>query len=159
MADPDRAVEIAIAPADPADERSRHCLDRYAAELHGRFAAGFDLARSRAVDVDDVRPPAGRFLLATRDGQPMGCVGLKLHDGWGEIKRMWVDPDVRGAGLGRRLLRAVEDAARTAGVRAVRLDTNGHLSEAIAMYRSAGYVEVPAYNDEPYADLWFEKAL
>jgi ribosomal protein S18 acetylase RimI-like enzyme len=72
---------------------------------------------------------------------------------------MWVSPDARGLGLGRRLLGELERAAREHGVRVVRLETNGTLHEAIAMYRSSGYAEVPAFNDEPYAHHWFEKRL
>ena len=151
--------EITVALVDPADPRAERCVLAYAAELDRRFDTGFDPAQSRAVAFDEVRPPAGRFLLAMHDGAAVGCVGLKLHDGWGEIKRMWVDPAIRGRGLGRRLLAEVEAAAEAAGVRVVRLDTNAHLGEAIALYRAAGYEEVPPYNDEPYADLWFEKRL
>lgn len=151
--------EIVVASADPAEPRAERCLVAYAAELDRRFDSGFDPSQSRAVAFDEVRPPAGRFLLATRAGAAVGCVGLKLHVGWGEIKRMWVDPAARGLGLGRRLLAEVEAAAEGAGVAVVRLDTNAHLGEAIALYRTAGYVEVPPYNDEPYADLWFEKWL
>jgi ribosomal protein S18 acetylase RimI-like enzyme len=61
--------------------------------------------------------------------------------------------------LGRRLLGELEALARDQGAPAVRLDTNRELVEAIAMYRSAGYVEVPAFNQEPFAHHWFEKGL
>lgn len=152
-------AELTVALVDPADPRAVRCLVAYATELDLRFDTGFDPDQSRAVAFDEVRPPAGRFLLATRDGRPLGCAGLKLHDGWGEIKRMWVDPAARRLGLARRLLAEVEAHAAAAGVGTVRLDTNAHLTEAIALYRSAGYEEVAAYNDEPYADLWFEKRV
>jgi ribosomal protein S18 acetylase RimI-like enzyme len=66
---------------------------------------------------------------------------------------------VRGLGLGRRLLSELEQEARSRGARAVRLDTNRALVEAIAMYRAAGYEEVDAFNEEPVAHHWFEKAL
>ena len=72
---------------------------------------------------------------------------------------MWVAPEVRGLGLGRRLLGSLESRAAAAGARTARLETNGVLTEAIALYRSAGYREVPAFNDEPYAHHWFEKPL
>ncbi len=68
-------------------------------------------------------------------------------------------PAVRGLGLGRRLLAELEAHAADGGARAVRLETNRALQEAIAMYRAAGYREVAAFNDEPYAHHWFEKAL
>ena len=72
---------------------------------------------------------------------------------------MWVDPGARGLGLGRRLLRELERHAGEAGATTLHLETNGSLVEAIALYRSAGYEEVPAFNDEPYAHHWFEKRL
>ena len=72
---------------------------------------------------------------------------------------MWVSPEARGLGLGRRLLGEMEWQARAAGVTVLRLETNGSLTEAIALYRSSGYQEVPAFNDEPYAHHWFEKRL
>jgi ribosomal protein S18 acetylase RimI-like enzyme len=72
---------------------------------------------------------------------------------------MWVATSVRGLGLGRRLLSAIEDHARDRRVRTLRLETNRTLTEAIALYRSAGYQEVPAFNDEPFAHHWFEKRI
>jgi ribosomal protein S18 acetylase RimI-like enzyme len=76
-----------------------------------------------------------------------------------DIKRMWVDDAARGLGLGRRLLADLESRAARAGARTARLETNRTLVEAIALYRSVGYREVPAFNDEPFADHWFEKGL
>ena len=72
---------------------------------------------------------------------------------------MWVADAARGLGIGRRLLGELERRAPEAGVRTVRLETNRALEEAIGLYRSAGYREVEAFNDEPYAHHWFEKRL
>ena len=72
---------------------------------------------------------------------------------------MWVAPAARGIGLGRRLLQELERLAREAGVEVLRLETNRSLGEAIALYRSGGFLEVAAFNDEPYAHHWFEKRL
>jgi ribosomal protein S18 acetylase RimI-like enzyme len=72
---------------------------------------------------------------------------------------MWVAESARGLGIGRRLLAELEARAVEHGDRTVRLETNATLTEAMALYRSAGYVEVRAFNDEPFADHWFEKAL
>jgi ribosomal protein S18 acetylase RimI-like enzyme len=72
---------------------------------------------------------------------------------------VWVADAARGLGIGRRLLAELEACAAESGGRAVRLETNRALTEAIALYRSAGYVEVPAFNDEPFAHHWFEKTL
>jgi ribosomal protein S18 acetylase RimI-like enzyme len=105
-------------------------------------------------------PPAGLFLVATLHGEPAGCGALKFHPGApAEVKRMWVAPAVRGLGLGRRLLTELEAQAAAHGVRVLRLETNQTLTEAISLYRAAGYREVPAFNDEPYAHHWFEKSL
>jgi ribosomal protein S18 acetylase RimI-like enzyme len=72
---------------------------------------------------------------------------------------MWVAKTARGVGLGRRLLDELEARATAHGARVLRLETNGALTEAISMYRSAGFVEVAPFNDETYAQHWFEKRL
>ena len=149
---------IRIDEIDPADARARYCLQEYFGELDRRFDTGFDPAVSRRADPDEMRQPAGVFLVAQLRDEPVGCGGLKFHgDEPAEIKRMWVAPAARGLGVGRRVLDALERRAVEHGCRAVQLDTNGTLVEAIGMYRTAGYREVAAFNDEPYADHWFEK--
>jgi len=70
-----------------------------------------------------------------------------------------VASSARGLGLGRRMLDALEQHARELGLTIVHLETNRRLVEAIQLYRSAGYVEVPPFNAEPYGDYWFEKRL
>jgi ribosomal protein S18 acetylase RimI-like enzyme len=72
---------------------------------------------------------------------------------------MWVDSTTRGLGVGRRLLTELEACAASHGAGSVRLETNRTLVEAISLYRSAGYVEVAPFNDEPYAHHWFVKQL
>jgi len=154
------AALVEVGVVDPASRDAQHCLREYVAELGRRFDAGFDPALSISAQVDEMRAPAGLFLLATLRSEPVGCGALKLHgDEPAELKRMWVAHQVRGLGLGRRLLEELERSASEAGARVVRLETNRALAEAIALYRSAGYREVDAFNDEPYADHWFEKTL
>ena len=93
-------------------------------------------------------------------GEPVGCGALKFHPGApAELRRMWVAPSARGLGLGRRLLAELEARAAGHGVTMLRLETNRTLAEAISLYRAAGYREVAAFNDEPYAHHWFEKSL
>jgi ribosomal protein S18 acetylase RimI-like enzyme len=72
---------------------------------------------------------------------------------------MWVSRDVRGLGLGRRLLQELENRAKNLGYRTIRLETQKSLKEAQHLYRSSGYREVPRFNDERYAHHWFEKTL
>ena len=151
---------VVMAPVDPADARAQQCLRAYVDELNVRFDAGWDPSRSISAGVDELRPPAGLFVLATLHENPVGCAALKFHPGApAELKRMWVSTSVRGLGVGRRLLEEMERHALEGGARVVRLETNGALVEAVSLYRSAGYVEVPAFNDEPYAHHWFEKQL
>jgi ribosomal protein S18 acetylase RimI-like enzyme len=151
---------IEIVPMDAARPEAQHCMNAYFEELDRRFEDGFDPARSIPADIASLRPPAGLLLVALRGTEPVGCGALKFHDGApAELKRMWVDASVRGRGLGRRMLADLERAAAEQGVEVVRLETNGTLVEAIALYRSNGYIEVPRFNDEPYAHHWFEKRL
>jgi DNA-binding MarR family transcriptional regulator/predicted N-acetyltransferase YhbS len=155
-----RASLVRIAIEDPGSADARWCIQQYFAELQRRFEAGFDPARSISADAHELRPPAGALLVARLHGRPIGCGALKLHaDAPTELKRMWVAPEARGLGLGRRLLHELEQHARSAGATAVRLETNRALTEAIQLYRSSGYREVPPFNTEPYADHWFEKQL
>ena len=145
---------------DPADRRARWCLDQYVTELARRFPDGFDPAQSISAGENELRPPKGTFILATLRGEAVGCGALKLHpDAPAELKRMWVAESARGLGLGRRLLAELEQLVIEGGARAVRLETNKTLTEAIGLYRTAGYREVAAFNDERYADHWFAKDL
>ncbi|HKM62029.1 MAG TPA: GNAT family N-acetyltransferase [Acidisphaera sp.] len=152
------AVRIGVEAPDSAD--ARWCLDQYVRELAMRFDAGFDPARSISANPDELTPPAGVFVIGRLDGRPIGCGALKVKpDGIGEIKRMWVCADARGLGIGRQLLTALEALAREFGLVTLRLETNRTLSEAQALYRASGYVEVASFNDEAYAHHWFEKVL
>jgi DNA-binding MarR family transcriptional regulator/ribosomal protein S18 acetylase RimI-like enzyme len=154
------ASTVLVRPCPPGDPDARTCLRAYFAELADRFEAGFDPARSIPAGDAELTPPAGLLLVATLHAEPVGCGALKLHgDGPAEIKRMWVAPSARGLGLGRRLLAELEERASDHHVRTLRLETNGALAEAIGLYRSAGYREVPAFNEEPYAHHWFEKTI
>jgi ribosomal protein S18 acetylase RimI-like enzyme len=100
------------------------------------------------------------FLVARLRGETIGCAGLRLPPGApAEIKRMWVAPQARGLGLGRRFLAELEARAARHGCDVLRLDTNKALTAAISLYRSCGFQEVTAFNDEPYAHHWFEKQI
>jgi DNA-binding MarR family transcriptional regulator/GNAT superfamily N-acetyltransferase len=154
------AAIVEIAPIDPAHPLALHCLREYFAELDRRFETGFDTALGLSTAPVEFRPPAGLFLLATIRSEPVGCGALKFQPNEPpEIKRMWVAASARGLGVGRRLLRELEARAAATGARSVRLNTNRVLTEAISMYRSAGYSEIDAFGDDPYAHLWFEKPV
>jgi DNA-binding MarR family transcriptional regulator len=150
-------VEFAI--VDPAAPLAREATRRYFAELSERFERGFNASAAISANDDEVRLPLGITLLATLHGEPVALGLLKFHGDWTHLKRMWLSPDLRGVGLGARLLRTLEEHAAAHGIRFVRLETNRSLTEAIGLYRRAGYIEVAPFNDEVHGDHWFEKEL
>ena len=142
---------VELAAEDPAGEGAQTCLRRYYAEIDERFEAGFSLSVALPFD-------SGVFVVARLRGAPIGCGALKDADP-PQIKRMWVAPEARGLGVGRRILAELERHAAERGATEIQLETNRVLNEAQQLYRSAGYVEVEAFNAEPYAHYWFTKTL
>ena len=152
-------MRIDIAATDPLAPEARLCLEAYYAELARRFPGGFEVSRSRDPEAAQMSAPRGAFLVASAEGQPLGCVGLKGGAEFAEIKRLWVSPQARGQGLARRLMAAAEARARELGVALLRLDSNHALPEAAALYRRDGWTEIERFNDDPYAQVFFEKRL
>lgn len=108
----------------------------------------------------ELGPPGGTYLVGYRDGAAVCGGGLKrLPDGTCEIKRMYVVPQARRAGVARALLAALEDAARELGYRIARLDTGARQPHAIAFYQASGYRRVENFNDNPAAAFHGEKRL
>lgn len=161
MAEVERLMNAAsiIITVEPEDDQDvRRCVAAYYRELDERFEGGFDPGNGGYSG----KPTgaASTFVVARLRGRAVGCGGLKpLDASTGEIKRMWVAPEARGLGIARRLLEALEEQARLGGMTRILLDTNRSLLEAQAMYRKAGYRDIPSYNDNSYADFWFEKDL
>lgn len=139
---------------DPSGSLAAESMRRYYAEIDARFPDGFDPGDP---------PPLEVFVVAVQledPTRPVAGGGLqRLEPGVDEVKRMWVDPQVRGAGLGARLLTQLEQLALARGSELVRLDTRSELTEAIALYERSGYTAVPRYNDNRYAQLFFAKRL
>ena len=155
-----RAAAVNIEAADPAGSDARACIDAYLRELDERFETGFDASVGPSADPQELVPPSGVLLLARLDDAALACGALKvIGPGIGEIKRMWVSPNARGLGIAQRLLDALEAQARDMRLATLRLDTNRTLTEARALYARNGYREIARYNDNPYADHWFEKRL
>lgn len=153
-------TDVEFVVTDAGTEPARRAMTQYFNELDERFPRGFDPGDGLAEAPVLMNPPGGVFLLAMRGNDVVGCGGVQVIDEQtAEIKRMWVRPDARGAGLGKRLLARLEDEARGLGRGRAVLDTNGVLLEAIAMYRGCGYVDIGRYNDNPFAEHWFGKDL
>ena len=152
---------LELRQVDPASPDAQRCLRAYVSELNRRAPQrGFDPSRGATADPHEVRPPHGAFVVAYLRGEALGCGAVKhQRQQVTEIKRMWVAESARGLGLGSRLLQHLERLAREHGSSHARLETSDVLPEAIGLYRSSGYVEVPPFNDEPFADHWFIKRL
>ena len=154
------ASSVEIKPVDPEHPDARYTLQEYVAELNRRSTRGFDPSVGATALPHEVRPPAGEFFVAYLHGEPIGCGAVKHHaDAPAEIKRMWIAPRARGVGLGRRLLETLETCAVAGGAEVAHIETSSVLPEALSLYRSAGWIEVRRFNDEPFADHWLEKML
>jgi len=159
-------VTLTLEPIDRDDPEVRELYADFVREADGplvydREEAGIDLDEEVAKGPPtDLTPPSGVLLLARVDGEAAGLGGVRYLDTEiAEVKSMYVAPAFRGTGLGRQILARLDEIALEHGCRAVRLDTSDYLTPAVGLYRSAGYREVAAYNENPKADLWFERAL
>jgi GNAT superfamily N-acetyltransferase len=134
-------------------------LAGFAGEIAGLYP-GWHPGLGPSAEPEDFAPPGGRFVVAYRDGRPAACGGLKRLDArTAEIKRLYVAPEARGVGIGRRVLERLEAVAAGVGYGSVRLDTGASQPEALALFRSAGYRPIADYNGNPFAAVWLEKPL
>jgi putative acetyltransferase len=130
-------------------------LDAYLSSLYPPSSNHF-------LDLEQLSRPEVRFFVARREGVPLACGALRVDpQGYGEVKRMYVDPKARGGGLGRAMLAAIEAQAAREGLGVLRLETGIHQVEALALYRGAGYRDCPPfgeYKPDPLS-LFLEKKL
>ena len=153
-----RVATIEIGVIDPDLPEARQSLTSYAAELAQRFPEGY--SQTDLLPAVDAREPLGLFVTARERGRVIGCGVLRTPlGGRAEIRHLWVDPGTRDMGVGRRLVRELERLARARDYEAITLDTHRVLTDAISLYRSLGYQEIAAYDDNPHAHLWFQKSL
>jgi putative acetyltransferase len=128
-------------PDQPEVMRLIEALDAYANALYPPES-------NHLLDIASLCAPAVTFLVVRDGTEAVGC-GAILSDarGWGEVKRMYVRPDQRGRGVGKRVLAEIEQIARRAGLPLLRLETGIHNTEALALYRRAGFVECGPFGD------------
>jgi GNAT superfamily N-acetyltransferase len=144
-------------PAD--DDVSVRLLEGFQDEI-AELYPGWTPSSGPSAEPSDFAPPGGDFIVARLNGRPVGCGGLKRLDSSSvEVKRLYVAPDARGAGVARTLMLAMEERARALGYDRLRLDTGASQPGALALFRSLGYEEIEDYNDNPVAAYWLEKAL
>jgi GNAT superfamily N-acetyltransferase len=154
------AAKLRLVECDPRDPAAQACLAAYYAELDRRVPDGFVVEQSHDPDPAQLVRPRGAFILARRGDEAVGCVALKgTCAAYAEIKRLWVSEAARGSGLAARLMERAEAVARELGITVLRLDTHSALANAVAIYRHWGWTEIERYNDDRYAEVFFEKVL
>ena len=145
--------------SDPDSRPASDLLAAMQVELNDVYET-FSRLDNPPLSPSELRAPGGAYVVGYEGTEAVAGGGVRrLADGVGEIKRMYVRPGARSRGVARALLAALEAAARSLGYGAVRLDTGPKQVHALALYRSAGYVDVPPYNDNPFACFWGEKQL
>ncbi|MDZ7917302.1 MAG: GNAT family N-acetyltransferase [Rhodococcus sp. (in: high G+C Gram-positive bacteria)] len=159
------ALAATFAVVHPASEPASEILFRYYADVVGRFhgrEASDDEVRRVMVDEpsDDLTGDSGVFVVAYRGAELVGCGGVRLvSDDVAELTRIFVDPRARGEGVGASMVDFLEGFVRKSDRIRIRLDTRSDLVEARRLYSKLGYRDVPAFNSEPYAEVWLEKRL
>jgi len=160
--DGDGAFRLALVPMHASRPPASDLIAGMVADLTPLYGADvFSQTGAPSAKPDEMWAPTGTFLVGWDEhGRPICGGGVKrLEDGIAEIKRMFVVEDARSQGHARRLLRGLEDAARRLGYGRVRLDTGPKQPHSVALYRSAGYREIPDYNGNPAATYFAEKVL
>ena len=136
-------MSFTIAPASPRTDAVRALVHSALDELTLRYG---DHGDAESVTWEELIPPTGVFLVARHHGELAGGVAVRtISDpalGIGEVKRLWVRPDLRGRGLARQLMHAVEAWAAAHNFREIYLETGERQPEAIALYRSLDYIAV-----------------
>ncbi|TBN56907.1 GNAT family N-acetyltransferase [Glaciihabitans arcticus] len=158
-------TDLVFRSLEPSDPSARDLLRRYLSEVAERYYRrpvsegeldNLEIEESS----DDLRGHTGFLLVASRDGEAVGCGGVRIVDSvTGELTRIFSIPEARGTGVGRACVLELEERARARGIQTLRLDTRSDLVEARALYSALGYSEVEAFNDDPYAQHWFSKDL
>jgi ribosomal protein S18 acetylase RimI-like enzyme len=158
-------LDVTVELTDPNRDLGLLALRAYfqdvASSYYGRPATEAEVVDSmRLLPSDKLAPPQGLFLVAREDENVLGCIGLHfLPGGLGEVKRVFVAVQARGSGLSSRLMEEMQEHAREHRLTRLRLDTRSDLVAARRLYARHGFVEVPAFNDDEYAEHWFEKVL
>ena len=150
--------EISIGPEGPRQAEVRRIIAESGAYLQALYPS----ESNHLVDVDALAAPDAVFLVARRNGELLGSIAFRIiAPGHAEIKRMFVRAEARGIGVGRRLLEALEDAARQRSIDRISLETGTKQPEAIGLYRASGYQDCPpfgTYSHDPLS-LFMTKRL
>ena len=156
-----RSSDLVIALTDPRGPAALHLVAQLSADIVVLYG---DLGDDGSGNFrpEDAAGPGSGFLIATLDGRPVGCGAFRPWEpGIAEVKRMYVEPDVRGQGIARRLLAELERLAQEAGYSAIRLETGDRQPAAIRVYETSGYIRIPNYGNYSHHpnSLCYEKSL
>jgi GNAT superfamily N-acetyltransferase len=152
--------QAAIREFEPGDEaRFRQLNEEW---IHRYFRIEAKDEEAIGDPQSSILAPGGRIFFATVDGECVGCCALiRIGPGEFEVAKMAVTPACQGMGIGRKLLEAVVEAARSAGAHRLYLETNHILTPAIRLYESVGFRHLPARHGSPYvrSDVCMEMVL
>lgn len=146
--------------AGRADAIVRDYLTEVASRWFGRAATPAEVDRAMLDEpFDDLQGDSGLFVVASDGEAVVACAGVRFVGAVGELTKVFTLPERRGRGVGSALLRHVAEVSRARGITSLRLDTRAELAEACALYERLGFVQVAPFNDDPYSDRWYAKAL
>jgi putative acetyltransferase len=152
------SVAITISAESPLTEDGRRLIEGSEAALREVYAPD----ECFTFTAEELDRPEVDFLVARKDGEPVGCVAMVTScNDYAEVKRLFVPVSARGLGIAKALMDHLEDMAKASGIDVMRLETGPKLAAAIALYSARGYVECGrfgGYEDHP-ASLFMEKRL
>jgi putative acetyltransferase len=146
------SAAVSVVRADILSPIAQELIRALNAEMTARYPE--DGATFFRLDADEVAEGWGAFLIAYLGPRPVACGAVRrIDEGVGEIKRMYVSSDVRGRGIGRAVLAALEAEARGLGLRRLLLETGIRQAEALALYRRAGFSLIPPFGEYVHSPL------
>lgn len=152
-------AELTLAVEPPDSQASVAIQQAFVADITSRYP-GWTPASSQSVRSSELAPPDGVWVVAYLSGRVVGCGGLQRLDAeTSEIRRLYLDQQARGRGIGRALLGQLEDHARRLGYQRARLTTGDAQPEALGLFRSSGYEEIAPFTNGAFTTHWMEKQL
>ena len=149
--------DLTIAVESPVSEDARRLIDGSEAAL----AAVYTPEECFSFSPEELDTTETTFLVARLSGRPVGCIALVANPGYGEIKRLYVDPDARGRDVGARLVKELEACAKAQRITQMKLETGDKLAAAVRLYRRLGYSDCGPFGGYPDIDatMFLEKTL